>query len=120
MTIARMEDEMSKTTGERLPNGRAMAAILAAGLGCFALGLMTTGAEISANLKTTLNLYNPVGPLSGKTTIAVLVYFVSWIALYFLWRDRDVNAERVIRWTGVLIALGFLLTFPPFFALFGP
>jgi hypothetical protein len=104
---------------EEQPVGEAAAAILAAGVGAFALGLMTILAEIPM-IKDALNFYNPVGPLSGKTSVAVIIWLVTWAALYFLWNGKDVPFPRVFTATLILIALGVLGTFPLFFGLFAP
>jgi hypothetical protein len=104
---------------EEQPVGEAAAAILAAGVGSFAMGLMTTLAEIPA-IKSALNFYNPVGPLSGKTIVAVVIWLISWAVLYFLWKGKEVQFPRVFTATLILIALGVLGTFPIFFDLFAP
>lgn len=103
---------------EALTNGKAAAAILASGAGSLALGLLTTFAEASAPLKDALTLYNPVGPLSGKTAGAVVVWLVTWALLYVLWKDRQVDFGKVFIVTLILIAGGLLGTFPPFFEVF--
>ncbi|MBI2370436.1 MAG: hypothetical protein HYV08_09435 [Deltaproteobacteria bacterium] len=102
-----------------LTNGAAAAAALASGIGSLALGLFTTLAQAIVPVKDALNLYNPVGPLSGKTTAAVAVWVVSWAILHGLWKDRQVEFGRVFLATLILIALGLLGTFPPFFEAFG-
>jgi len=103
---------------ERLPNGPAAAAILSAGVGSAVIGLMTTGAVISAGLKSALNWWGPAGPLTGKTGVGVIAWLVSWIVLHILWKDEDVALVRVLVVTLVLLALGLLLTFPPVFEAF--
>jgi hypothetical protein len=52
--------------------GVASAAFVSSGIGCLVIGLMVTGAEMSAGLKTALTWSNPVGPLSGKTGVGVI------------------------------------------------
>lgn len=104
---------------ETLPNGPAAAAILASGIGSMALGLFTTLAEASGAVKTTLNFYNPAGPLSGKTTVAVIVWLVAWGILHGLWKSEEVNFRKVFTAALILIGLGLLGTFPPFFEAFG-
>lgn len=104
--------------GETLANGPAAAAVLAAGIGTVALGLLTTLAEAIGPLKQALNFYDPVGPLSGKTTIAVVVWLVAWAVLYGIWRSKNVDFGKVFTAALVLIALGLLGTFPPFYELF--
>jgi len=102
-----------------LPDGSACAAILAAGIGSFALGVMTTLNEASAKISAMLNLYAPVGPLSGKTGVAVLVWLVAWAGLAAAWNDRHVDFAKVWRAALTLVILGLLGTFPLVFDLFG-
>lgn len=103
---------------ERFPNGPAAAAFVAAGVGSLALGLLTTLASASAAFGSAIVLYAPAGPLSGKTTIAVVCWLAAWSVLHMMWRARSLDFGRVSWWTYGLIALGLLGTFPPFFELF--
>ncbi len=102
----------------RRPNGPAAAAILAAGIGIFTTGLMTTLAEAWEGLKNALIWWAPAGPLSGKTGMGVIVWLIAWAALATAYTGKDVEIGKTIRWAWVLILLGFLLTFPPVFDLF--
>ncbi len=104
----------------RVATGEAAAAFLAGGVGCFVLGLLVTLTEMPAlvGLKNGLNWSNPVGPLSGKTGVAVIAFLLSWGVAPFTMRDKDVNLKTYVIVAGVLTALGFLMTFPPFFDLF--
>ena len=103
------------------PNGPAVAAMLAAGFGALVLGVLTTWAEASESFKVdVLQLDNDVGPLSGKTTFAVAAYLISWAILApLLWR-RSVRFGPAVLIAGVLIAAGFVGTFPEFFQAFAP
>ncbi len=109
---------MAEGIQERVPNGPAAAAILSAGVGSAIIGLMTTGAVISAELKAALNWWSPAGPLTGKTGLGVIAWLVTWVVLHVLWKDKDVPLIRVLVVTLVLLALGLLLTFPPVFESF--
>jgi len=102
-----------------LTNGPAAAAILASAIGCLMLGLLTTLVQALAPAREALNFYSPTGPMSGKTILATAVWLVAWAMLHFLWRSEQVNFERIFIITLVLIALGFLGTFPLFFRSFG-
>jgi len=108
------------------PNGPAAAAVLAASIGSFVLGLMVTLAEASVDIKNFLDfsknygLGSGVGPLSGKVILATAAFILSWIGFGFVWRKKDVNFGRVFVAAMVLLALGFALTFPPIFELFAP
>ncbi len=102
-----------------LTNGPAAAAILASGIGCLALGLLTTLAQALAPVREALNFYGPTGPMSGKTILATAVWLVAWAMLHFLWRSKRVEFGKIFIVTLVLIALGLLGTFPLFFRSFG-
>ncbi|MBI4732966.1 MAG: hypothetical protein HY781_12725 [Chloroflexi bacterium] len=109
---------MTAKTNETMKNGLAAAALLAGGIGAFGVGLMTVLSEASAAIKTAITFYAPAGPLSGKTTIGVLIWLVTWAVLGYLWKDKDVSFGKVVVAAFVFLALGFLFTFPPFFLLF--
>lgn len=101
-----------------LPDGPAAAAILSSTVGCLVIGVLTVGAVISRELNMFLNFYAPAGPLSGKTTIGVLVWLCLWFILHRQWRKRTVGLGSVFFWSCVALAIGLVLTFPPFFELF--
>jgi hypothetical protein len=94
------------------------AAIIAGGVGTFALGLLTTLAEVSARFKEAIVLNDRVGPLSGKTTFAVAIWLVAWGILHFALRGRSFQVAKALPIAVVLIVLGLLGTFPPIFELF--
>ena len=101
---------------EAAANGGAMAAILAAGIGAFAIGLVVILSE--AGLFAAPVLYRPSGGLSGRTTIAVVVWLVTWLIAHRLWRDRTVSQRHVFAVSLALIALGLVATFPPVWGVF--
>lgn len=103
---------------ETKPFGPLAAAFLAAGIGSLVLGLLTTIAEANATFADKLNWYNPVGPLSGKTLIAVAVFVASWVILHLALRGKEPAQVVVYSVTGLLVVAGFLFTFPKFFDLF--
>ena len=57
-----------------LANGPAAAAILAAGIGCFVFGAITTLEHVAARGREALTFYAPVGSHSGTMAVAVLVW----------------------------------------------
>lgn len=99
---------------DTLPNGSAAAAILAAGIGCGTLGVLAFGADASPAIGSSLNIYNPTGTLSGVTTGAIIVWVVVWIVLNRLWHARTLGMLGINIAAFGLLAVGFLLTFPPF------
>ena len=102
------------------PEGPVAAAILAAGIGAFALGVLTTLAAASEGFADFLNLYDPVGPLSGKTIGAVIVWLVAWAVLHMMYREKAIESRKALTASLILIALGVLGTFPIFFQAFAP
>jgi hypothetical protein len=111
---------MSQTRGgsgadvDAIPNGPGAAAILAAGIGCAAIGILSFAGDASDAINKLLNFYNPTGALSGVTTVAIIVWLVSWFVLDRLWRRETVPMAKVNWAAFALLAVGFLLTFPPF------
>jgi hypothetical protein len=100
--------------GDALPNGPAGAAILAAGTGCAAVGIFAIAAEASAAIKTFFNFYDPVGPLSGVTAAGIAVWIVSWYGFHLRWRTKTVALAGINLGAFIGLAIGLLLTFPPF------
>jgi hypothetical protein len=98
--------------------GSGAAAILAAGVGAFLVGVLAVAADHSAFLKQFFTFYKPTGPLSGVTTAAIAIWLVAWAILEARWRKRDVPIARVNTVAFALLGLGLLLTFPPIADLF--
>lgn len=100
------------------PNGPGLAVLLAAAIGVFLLGVFTTWSEASPGVADAMTLQKRVGPLSGKVTFSGLAFVVTWAALAIsLWR-KNLPWTPVLVAAGVLIAAGFVGTFPKFFQLF--
>jgi hypothetical protein len=106
------------STGMEKPNGPVVAAMLAAGVGTLVLGILTTLAEASEGVHEFLEFSERVGPLSGKVTLAVAAFLVTWGGLHLSLRTRELEWKPAITATVALLAAGFVLTFPPFFQLF--
>ena len=96
-------------------NGAAMASVLAAGVGAFAMGLFVILNE--AGLFAAPALYGPAGGVTGRTTFATLVWLVAWGGLHARWRTREIAAGGVFALTLVLVGVGLLGTFPPLWVL---
>jgi hypothetical protein len=105
-------------TGEVKPNGPVAAVLLAAGIGALVLGILTTVAEASEGLKEFLEFSERVGPLSGKTVLTAVAFVLGWGGFHLALRDRDVRWRSLTIVFVALVAVGLVLTFPPFFQLF--
>jgi hypothetical protein len=95
-------------------NGPAAAAMLSAGLGSFTLGLLTILGRYAGFAAP--NLYAPVGNLTGKVGISILVWLVSWAVLHLLWagKNKSLNLGTIFIITLILVGFGLLATFVPF------
>jgi hypothetical protein len=108
----------SNTSVTAMPNGAGAAAVLAAGIGCFAMGAISVLADKLPTLARALNIYRPTGPLSGVSTAAILAWIAAWAVLHYCWRERNVDMGRINGIAFLLLACGVLLTFPPIGDLF--
>jgi hypothetical protein len=97
-------------------DGASSAAVLAAGVGAFAVGLFVILNE--AGLYAAPSLYGPTGGLSGRTTLATAAWLISWAILHRRWEGRRIDPRPLIATTLVLLGLGLLATFPPLWAVF--
>ena len=111
-------DSSASPNAPALTNGSGAAAILAAGVGCFALAVLAIAGDTSALIKRSLVFYKPTGPLSGVTTVALLIWLFTWCVLEWRWRRKSVALMRINIIAFLLLGLGFLLTFPPVAELF--
>jgi len=96
-------------------NGSAMAAFFGAGIGAFAMGLVIILNE--AGIFAAPTLYGPAGGVSGRTTLATIVWLVAWAVLHHRWKGREIASRRIYPVSLALIGLGILATFPPVWAL---
>jgi hypothetical protein len=93
------------------PNGSAVAAFLGAGIGALAMGVVVLINE--AGLFAAPALYGPAGGVSGRTTLAVMVWLVAWVVLHNRWKGRELAPGRIYLTTLGLIALSVVATCPP-------
>jgi membrane associated rhomboid family serine protease len=94
------------------PNGPVAASLLSCAFAL--LGLVSVSADGSKRLASSLAFYKPTGPLSGVTTLSVAGWLICWAVLASRWRNRTLNFPKVSALSFLFLALGLLLTFPPF------
>lgn len=104
----------SDPTLEGQPNGPGAAAILAAGIGCATVGILALAGDASPAIGKLLNFFNPVGTLSGVSTVSIIVWLVAWFALARVWGTKTVSLGKINAIAFALLIVGLLLTFPPF------
>jgi hypothetical protein len=113
----RAQGTIQRQNSAAVPNGSGAAAILAAGIGSFAVAVLTIAADKSALVKDLLVFYKPTGPLSGVTTGAIVVWLAVWAILEWRWRKETISMKPINVVAFVLLGLSLLLTFPPLGAL---
>ena len=105
----------SRSMTSREVNGSAIAAFLVGGIGAFAMGAVVLLNE--AGIFAAPTLYAPAGGVSGRTTLATIVWLIAWGVLHNRWKAREIAPGRVGAVTLILIVLGVLGTFPPVWGL---
>jgi hypothetical protein len=96
---------ISRQDSAAIPNGSGAAAILAAGIGSFAVAVLTIAADKSVLVKNLLVFYKPTGPLSGVTTGAIVLWLAAWAILEWRWRRKTVPLKPINVVAFVLLGL---------------
>jgi len=105
----------AQESDSRAADGAAGAALLAAGIGVFFLGLLTTLAEANTDFHDWANWWDRVGPLSGKSSLGLISWLVSWPLLHVALFRRDNVLPTIIVVSAGLFMAGMVLMFPPIF-----
>lgn len=113
MSANRVEDSELAAIPGGLTNGSGAAALLAAGVGSFFLAALSVTADHVSAVKNQMIFYRPTGPLSGVSSLAILVWLVVWVVLDTRWKRRAVALKSIVTVALVLLALALVLTFPP-------
>ncbi len=89
--------------------------MLAAAIGIFFLGLLTTLAEANEGFHDWVDWWHRVGPLSGKSSLGIIAWLVSWPVFHLALFRRDNVLPAAIVVSAVLFFIGMVLMFPPIF-----
>lgn len=103
---------------QKIASGPAAAAVLTACASVFLIGVLTVAAHASKAIGGMLNWWNPAGPLTGKTGLPIILWIVGWTILHGVWKEEEVDFRKIWKISLVLLALGILGVFPPFFESF--
>ena len=115
-----MATTRSRSRTPAKPNGPVAAVVLATGIGGVVLALLVIFASAKESFAESLAYDQEVGPLSGKTIWAAVAFLGSWGILTAILRRREVDLNKVIVVSAVLVVLALIGTFAPFFELFAP
>ncbi len=119
-----VETEVEAAEGEAVHSGPVVAATLAPLLGFFTLMVTHHISRLTMGLDQLVHSYGywipgstgsgpdgSIGSYSGKETLALFVWLVSWLVFHLLWKRQDF---AIVRWLPVflsflaLIVIGFL------------
>lgn len=104
------------------PTGPAAAAMLSAAIGLLTLGVVHTGTVASTAFRDLVfslgKLWIPgaagIGPYSGKETLMLIGWFLSWVVLHLGLRSRSVSVVKVASISMVLVGIATLFIWTPF------
>ena len=107
----------------RVPGGVAVAALMAAMLGMLTLAVVNVFTAASKGFNTWVHgvgkLWMPgaegIGPYSGKETLALVVWIVSWVVLDVALRRKDIEVSRWLIVFLVGVGIATTLIWPPVF-----
>ena len=99
--------------------GFTAATLIGGGFGVALFGVITLVSELFVKTQTSLTLTKSVGPLSGKAFYAVIGWLIGYAVLAIALRGRNVSEPATYWITGILVAVGFIFTFPPLWKLLG-
>jgi hypothetical protein len=113
-------------------SGPAAAALVSAGIGCVTMMIshhFSDGDKSKAveNLIWTLGSWIPgshnpsklwgnIGSYSGKETMLLLGWFVSWIVLYLVWKDKQIKSKTIFFWMFLLFIAATAMSWHPLFS----
>jgi hypothetical protein len=110
-------------------SGNAAAAFISAGIGAFTmmvthhLGdtskerdklIWNLGSWIPGS-KTDDALYGNIGSYTGKETMLLVGWLVSWLFLSLIWRDRQVKASTILFWMFATFMAATMMSWHPLF-----
>ena len=103
-------------------HGPAVAAMLSVGIGALLMAIVVGVSD--ANKAFEGNVIHPlgklwvpgaagIGPYSGKFTVFLLGWLLSWAGLSIAWKKKDLDLSRWTLISLVLIGVAILLVWPP-------
>lgn len=110
-------------------SGPAAAALISAGIGSVLMMISHHLADTSKERENLLwslgswipGSHNPdkmwgnIGSFSGKETVLLIGWLVSWSILHILWRDRQIKARTILFWFITLFVIATTMIWHPLF-----
>jgi hypothetical protein len=109
-----------------LPNGAAVAAYLAAVIGLLVLAIVALASDLNKSFEQWVfgigKLWMPgaqgIGPYSGKETLGLVAWLVTWVLLHFVLRKRQLDGRVWLIVFLIGIGVASTLVWPPVTQLF--
>ena len=119
--VPQIEVAWTPPTARPMSSGAAVGALLAAMLGMLALAIVNVIAEASEAFAATLHglgkMWMPgaagIGPYSGKETVGLVVWLLSWIVLHPALREKEPNMGRWLVVFLIGVGVATTLLWPP-------
>lgn len=110
-------------------SGQAAAALISAGIGCFAMMVTHHLAETSSEREKFIwelgrwipgtdtgdKLWGNIGSYTGKETILLVCWLLSWTILHNLLKHRHIRTSTIFLWTFGLIVAATTMSWHPIF-----
>ena len=117
---------MSTDETIKIPNGAAVAAYLAVAIGSLVLAIVAFASDLSKPFEQMVfgigKLWMPgaagIGPYSGKETLGLLAWLISWPILHFVVRNQQLNGRFWLIVFLVVMGVATTLVWPPVASLF--
>ena len=111
--------------------GPAAAALISAGIGCFSMMLshhfaVSDRTKVIDTVLGSLGSWIPgshnpskiwgnIGSYSGKETVLLITWLISWFVLHSLWKNKNIKAKTMIFWLLTLMIAATALCWHPLF-----
>ena len=110
-------------------SGCAAAALISAGIGCFTMmvthHLSDTSKAIEKNVwalgswipgsHNPSKLWGNIGSYTGKETMLLVGWLISWPILYSLWRNKKIKSQVIFFWMFALFVAATAMSWHPLF-----
>lgn len=110
-------------------SGPAAAAVISAAIGCFTMMVTHHLSETSQTIekivwnlgtwipgsKTDSELWGNIGSYTGKETMLLVGWLISWFILHALWKNKNVKSRTIFFWMFALLVAATAMCWHPLF-----
>lgn len=110
-------------------SGPAAAALISAGFGCFLMMVVHHLSDTSKarekivwalgswipGSRNESELWGNIGSYTGKETVLLLGWLVSWLLLHFLWKNKNIKSRTIFFWMFAFFVAATAMSWHPLF-----